>query len=235
MNVNISNQMVMNASIAGVSQQVTAPREIKKEMEQGTVVQELDRQGQSKELDKDITQLREFRQLLDVRQQAHGVGRRYVSEENQKASYFQKQGPEAAQQSYYQKPLGDTTQLIQQQFMARQRLLAAENSQSQNPARPEVQRKQFITNLRQWVSLEYSQYVKGDHNLYSRRNLREILAALSEHTTPQTKSTKDKEDRRGVGEVSRKYTRANLAKLSKIQAIFEEPQDQQRLLEDVVG
>lgn len=72
----------------------------------------------------------------------------------------------------------DTAAQIQWSFL--QRKLADMGSMDSKPAAsPEAQKKQFLSRLREMVSTEYSQYVKSDDALYSRRNLREIMQALN--------------------------------------------------------
>lgn len=56
--------------------------------------------------------------------------------------------------------------------------------------------RSFLSNLRQYVDMEYKQYGSTDNSLYSRRNLREILSALGHETKAfDNKAKKDRKDR----------------------------------------
>jgi len=58
------------------------------------------------------------------------------------------------------------------------------------------QLKKFLSNLREYVNLEYKQYGSQQNSLYSRRNLREILTALGYQTKAfDNKTAKDRNKR----------------------------------------
>lgn len=97
---------------------------------------------------------------------------------------------------------------------------------SDSPQQPQTQHQQlkkFLSNLREYVNLEYKQYGKQDNSLYSRRNLREILTALGYQTKAFDNKTSKDRNKRNSGVVNLKsYNKHYEVKARKSLKLFNE-------------
>ena len=196
MNVAAMNNMATKSQMVGFVPNQQKMQEVKKEQEHSTTVTEMEKQDTSNSSTKgggdnpnaatDAAQSRAQQAANQARRRQISLPEKTERHEAESSSESKEQhAPQGAAQSTgsgLQRgliPL-DNTARINFQFQAQQRA-AAEAGQADNPSqRPEAQKRQFLTRLRSLVSLEYQQYVKSDSNLYTRRNLREIAAALGD-------------------------------------------------------
>jgi len=236
MNVSTHNNIAMMSSMVGVPQQTGQTKQVaNKDLDQGKQVSEADKAEEAAEHSKDKNETAAANagagkaEHSSARQQARSVQRRYVAEDykQEKAESKTENSSELDQPGQTQgtgKGKGvmlDTSSGIQlkfNKFVAQQQTEASQ----QTRMKPDIQRRQFASNLQKWVDVEYKQFVKSNDPLYTRRNLREILSALGDQD-PSVKKNRFDKDSVGKNSIAfSKYNKHNITQASKAMRIFEE-------------
>ncbi len=236
MNVSTHNNIAMMSSMVGVPQQTGQTKQVaNKDLDQSQQVSETDKSEESSENSKDKTETQSAHagagkaEQSSARQQARSVQRRYVAEDykQEKAESKNENTSELGEPGQAQGTKGskgvflDTSSAIQLKFNKLQAQQQSEASQ-QTRMKPDIQRRQFASNLQKWVDVEYKQFVKTNDPLYTRRNLREILSALGDQD-PSAKKTRFDKDSVGKNAIAfSKYNKHNITQASKAMRIFEE-------------
>ncbi|MHB2019233.1 MAG: hypothetical protein ACYCW6_19970 [Candidatus Xenobia bacterium] len=159
----------------------------------------------------------------------------YTTGEKQQGGGTQKTGQQQANQDGSQaedgsnKPRFDTGRQIQLQY-SNQAGRTPSQANYQNPAEQALaQKERFLRSFKSLVENEYNQYVKSDDALYSRKNLREILAALGDQDSlfsrKDTKTKKD--DKNNLGSL-KGYNKLNQRLAGRTLHIFDEPPQNQQ-------
>jgi hypothetical protein len=253
MNVQGMNNVAMKSAMVGfVPNQKLA--EVKKEQEHSTTVREMkeqDTSNSSKKSGGDDPNSSVRSSESRNQQAAQQARRRQVSLPEEHRSSTEEassgQSSESAETSSGKllgtTPSGpslllDNTARINFQFKAQQRATSAANGDSPQQ-RPEVQKRQFLTRLRDMVNTEYKQYVKSDTNLYTRRNLREIASALGDTRDPNVDRQRLEDSsvshREVFGEEYAGFNKFNQMQMTRTQSamqqyLHEPPQDQLSLV-----
>ncbi|MCL5035976.1 MAG: hypothetical protein M1269_02555 [Chloroflexi bacterium] len=111
----------------------------------------------------------------------------------------------------------DTTNQVDLHYRAIQRMAGNDPDAqvlSENP------QQRFLNNLNRLVRMEYQQYVKSEDPMYTRKNLREIMQAISQEVSQL--QPRDKRDRRAERlEESRRCKDLNMKRLADVQEIFQ--------------
>ncbi|MCD4786287.1 MAG: hypothetical protein K8T10_20885 [Candidatus Eremiobacteraeota bacterium] len=211
-NITGSN-MAMRSQMVGIHQH-TSSKKTKRHQETKTI-REPEKQKATKKPPKETyTRSKSDQQPKAHRRKINQVMTRYVAgtgkkTESQKAQIKdteqakqQGQAKEGQEQQPKAKvPLDNAARIglmykSQQRKGTKQTQSRVSNDTPQQPQTQHQQLKKFLSNLRQYVNLEYKQYGSQNNSLYSRRNLREILTALGHQTKAfDNKTSKDRNKR----------------------------------------
>jgi hypothetical protein len=249
-NINASTQMATKAQMVGFVPRDSI-KEVKKEEEHTNTIRELDQQdteNQSSRTGQDARGPQGTPQQTPdqgqgrVRQRQISAPQQHRAQQTEQKSgetKSEKTPDQTPQQGPAAGPRGrvafDTSAQIQWRFNQAQ---AQQANGTENPqTQPEVQKRQFLSRLRQMVSTEYQQYVKSDDSLYSRRNLREIMQALNQDDPNSRRLRNDQDTRRSDDappselEGYNKFNHLRAARsLKVVQERQEEPQQDRLLL-----
>ena len=111
----------------------------------------------------------------------------------------------------------DTTSQIDLHYRAIQRM-AGNNPDAQVLSENPQQR--FLTDLNRLVRMEYQQYVKSEDPMYTRKNLREIMQAISQEVSQL--QPRDKRDYKAERmEEARRCKDINMRRLADVKEIFQ--------------
>ncbi|MBM3464165.1 MAG: hypothetical protein FJX76_18875 [Armatimonadetes bacterium] len=256
MNVASMNNMAMKSAMVGFVPNNNL-KEVRKEEEHTTTIQDLEEQdtsnnagkaGQENKAD-DAAQTRNQQAAQQARRRQ--ISQPEVRQESTTETSESSEGSESSQtgaqqggQSSEGRPrlMLDNTARINWEFQTSQN--RAEGAQNEQPGQQaEVQKRQFLSRLKKMVNMEYQQYVKSDSNLYSRRNLREIMTALNTQDDPNVGQTARNEDNlsrnaAGTGEQPgelegyNKFNQMKAARTLQLQHEYQQepPQDQLSLV-----
>jgi hypothetical protein len=229
--------MATRSQMIGFPQQVGLTKHVQKE-EKTEIQEEREKpQIREKEREEDKTQISEQAPKTHQRK-AQQVIRRFVAEtgETKDAKQTQEKDTkhtqikaqerdEKIQQEHAKAPVDNASRigLMYQQSMRNKRKLDGQQAQVDQAGAQPKQLKRFLSNLRQYVNMEYKQYTNPDISTYTRRNLREILAALGEGTKAfDDKAAKDRRDRQTGNVEDKKFNKFYAATASKQLKLFNE-------------
>lgn len=217
-------------------------KEVKKEEEHTTTIRELEQQDTSNTGARTGQDPRDAQGKGQVQTPDQKVRQRQISAPQQERSRPAEESTESAESRptpdpstspQTHAPRGrvafDTSAQIQWKFNQAQtgQTGAAENGQSS----PEVQKRQFLRRLQDMVKIEYQQYVKSDDAVYSRRNLREIAAALNQED-PYSKRLGKEQDSRNNNSTAHElegYNKFNAMRATRsLQVVQHQQQEQQQ-------
>lgn len=125
------------------------------------------------------------------------------------------------------KPKFDTGRLIQLQFMSNAGKDLASNLIMSAAEKAIALKEKFLRNFFRLVDIEYKQFVKSDDAVYSRKNLREILAALGETINPFSAKKKRQEDRDRVPD-KRGFNKLTQRLAGRTLKIFDDPEEEEQ-------
>jgi hypothetical protein len=244
------NNMLNQAQMMGLPQQ-TAAKKIEHQQET-TVAKEPEKQQESQQTPRDtFTKDTGQEQPKTHQRKVNQVMTRYISEtgKNTDAQKAQsKDTDEARRQEHAREsetphakvPL-DNASRIGLMYKSQQRQEAQRSEgRVQNDNNNQPQQKQlrsFLSNLKEYVSLEYKQYGTTENSLYSRRNLREILTALGYETKAfDNKISKDRKDRTSAVSNTKSYNKNYEIKAQNSLKLFtEDPMQQNSVPFDMVA
>jgi len=209
MNVTGGN-MLNQAQMMGLPQQQTTAKRVEHQQET-QVSREPEKQQESQQTPRDtFTKDTGQEQPKTHQRKVNQVMTRFLSEtgKNTDAQKAQTKDTDEARKQEHTRdaenpqakvPLDNASRIgLMYKSQQRQQTQRSEGKvQNDNTNQPQQkQLRSFLSNLKEYVALEYKQYGTTENSLYSRRNLREILSALGHETKAfDNKAAKDRKDR----------------------------------------
>ena len=118
----------------------------------------------------------------------------------------------------------DTTNQIDLHYRALQRMAGKNPDAPANVTNPQ---QRFLIDLNRLVRLEYKQYVKSEDPVYTRKNLREIMQAISQEVSQL--QPREKRDRKAERmEEALRAKKLNMRRMEDIQEIFKQKKEEQQ-------
>ncbi len=180
MQINSYNNMAMMYSMVGLPQGSQAPRQINRTLDTGSQISPKGKSDESKGTKKEsfFPEFQKASQNSKSESELSGTGRRYVGEEIPSHGGRESASEQNEQHSDLSNSPGtlDTARQIQFKFQSQNNFTSKKTASPEEQSR--MKRQQQMSNLKQWVDLEYKQYVKNSEMPYTRRDLREISGAL---------------------------------------------------------
>ncbi|MGV8122318.1 MAG: hypothetical protein AB2L14_21360 [Candidatus Xenobiia bacterium LiM19] len=215
MNVNTHNNMAMMYSMVGLPQGSQAPRLTSRTLDTGSQVTQKEKSDESKDsqTERFFPEFQKATQNNKSESELSGTGRRYVGEEIPSQDDGKSTREKSFDLSNSPKTL-DTSRQIQYKFQSLNNFMSKGASSSEE--NPGTKRQRHTASLKQWVDLEYKQYVKAPDTPYKKRDLREIMNALNSKDMPRSESLTSLGSGSGSTSEAPPNTNFNLLNLTKV-------------------
>lgn len=187
MNVNTYNNMAMMYSMAGLTQGSQIPRLTSRPLDTGSHVPEKGKADESEDTQtgKFFPEFQKATQNSKSEAEISGTARRHVGEEISSQGDGKSSHDKDFEPSSFPRTL-DTSRQIQFKFQSLNNFQSKGNSSLEEQST--LRRNHHRSSLKQWVDLEYKQYVKSADMPYKKRELRAIMDALNSCEMPRSES-----------------------------------------------